>query len=339
MTRNAKLLVITPGLLALSCTHQTRSSLTPATLRQPSAMERQIRNAVDAGDGDFVAATLREAMAAHPENERYRLDLAEHYQRLGFPDLALEHYRLAAERFPQSAEVELRLVKTLRAAGQSAEAVQSLAAFLDRAPTKAYELHSWLGILRDETGAWKDGETAHRKALELGGKSGFLHNNLGYNLLRQGRLSEAATEFEAALRLAPSSEVTRNNLALALAGKPDAASQREAVLQWQSMSDPASAHNNLAASLMERGELAAARRELDIALGYNKSHAPALRNLQLVAGLDGRPVSIPVRPVRARARMVKRLLHRIFIGGPMEVQPVSASLPKAARLSAPRDSK
>src|SRR5438445_335406 len=82
------------------------------------------------------------------------------------------------------------------------------------------------------------GEEAHRAALALGTKLDSLHNNLGYNLLMQGRSKEAAEEFGEALKLRPDSEVARNNLGIALAATP-----QEALLHWQSVSDPATAHS------------------------------------------------------------------------------------------------
>jgi len=77
-------------------------------------MERQIANAVDAGDGDYRVRLLRQRMAAEPENLSVRIELIEHYTRAGYPELALEHCRLAAARFPESAEIQLSLAKLLR---------------------------------------------------------------------------------------------------------------------------------------------------------------------------------------------------------------------------------
>ena len=48
---------------------------------------------------------------------------------------------------------------------------------------------------------------------------------------------------------------------------------REAVANWQSASDPATAHNNLAAVWIEKGNYPEARKELDLALGYNRAHS------------------------------------------------------------------
>src|SRR5205085_11014193 len=125
---------------------------------------------------------------------------------------------------------------------------------------KTPEYASWLGVLRDESGQLQAGETAHRQAIEIDAAADYLHNNLGYNPLMQGKNGEAAAEFREALKRNPASLVARNNLGMALA-RQDAS--REAVANWQSVSDPATAHNNLAAGWMEKRNYVAARAELE----------------------------------------------------------------------------
>jgi hypothetical protein len=50
------------------------------------------------------------------------LALAAHYGARGLSDVELEHYRLAVERFPQSAPAAPALAKNRRAAGANLEA-------------------------------------------------------------------------------------------------------------------------------------------------------------------------------------------------------------------------
>src|SRR6476659_2197607 len=130
--------VIAAAGLSLSCVHQVRTAsgfpVSPAPTeksRHPSAMERQVINAVDAGEGDYVVRALRQKMAADPNNVVVRIELIEHYTRGGYPELALEHCRLAVVRFPESAEIQLSLARLLRGIKMAAEAAQGLAAFLD----------------------------------------------------------------------------------------------------------------------------------------------------------------------------------------------------------------
>ena len=279
-----------------------------------SNWDRQVRNAVDAGDGDPRLRTLREKVAAEPDNVAVRLELAKAYGERGYHEVALEISRLAVARFPQSGDAELALVRDLRDVNHRGEAITSLESFLRAHPESSARCYSWLGILRDESGLWPLGEPAHRKALELTPTVDYLHNNLGYNLLMQKKNEEAAREFREALRLNPGAAVARNNLGLALA-QSDATA--EAVANWQATSDPATAHNNMAAVWIEKGNYSEARRELDLALGYNRAHSAAIRNLELVARLDAKPATLRAKALDADATRWQRFrvgVRRLFVG-------------------------
>jgi tetratricopeptide (TPR) repeat protein len=288
-------------------------------------MQRQIANAADTGVGDYLARELRQKMAAEPDNQSVRLELIDYYTRSGYPELALEHCRLAVARFPEWAEPQLRMARLLSGMKLTREAADGLGAFLGAHPQKAPEYDSWLGILRDQLKDWPAGEKAHRAALALDTTRDSLHNNLGYNLLMQNRPKEAAVEFREALKLRPDSEVARNNLGMALASIPDetsspavtssaGTSNNDAVLHWQSVSDPATAHSNMAALLIRQKRYPEARRELDLALGYNKNHPAALANLKLVSELDGKPAVIPIRPVQTKWSRFRSTLTKIMGG-------------------------
>ncbi|MEZ5352050.1 MAG: tetratricopeptide repeat protein [Bryobacteraceae bacterium] len=292
----AAVLVLTT-VLAASCSFHL-SRLRPAKRRQPMdpqsitaqtavarATRRQVRNAVDAGEGDYLARQLRARLAADPADLDARLELASHYEAAGFPDLALEHFRLAADRFPQDEQVAIRLARSLRSQGFAADGARSLGRFLEANPDASFTAWSWAGILHDEAGLLIDGEEFHRQATYRAPTAyAFLHNNLGQNLQHQNRPADAAAEFRRALRLEPRSEIARNNLAIALSSD-----LREALLHMQSVADPTTAHNNLAAVLIEQGRYREARVELNLALGYQPGNAAALRNLAILSELDGLP--------------------------------------------------
>jgi Flp pilus assembly protein TadD len=248
------------------------------------------------------------------------LELAKAYRERGFGDVALEICRLAAERFPESAEAELALARSLYEAKRTGEAI----ALLEARPRESSEYYSWLGLLRDQTGSWTVGEAAHRKAIGLAPAQDGPHNNLGYNLLMQKKSEEAAAEFREALRLNPGSALARNNLGLALANS----STQQAISNWQAASDPATAHSNLAAVWIEKGNYAEARKELAIALGYNRTHAAALRNLELVSRLDGRPAEMSAAgaPDTTWGRW-KVGLKRLFVGPLDDSKPTAKAAP------------
>ena len=98
-----------------------------------------------------------------------------------------------------------------------------------------------------QSGNYRDYETLFRETLASNPGSAFVHSNLGVILMSSGRESEAATQFEAAVRLAPENADYRVNLGLALSHLPgrmsDAMTQYQAALRI----DPrlAAAHLNL----------------------------------------------------------------------------------------------
>jgi len=302
-----------------------KAALPPAPRSTFAMFERQILNARYLGEGDLDLRALQARLASEPDNLQVRLDLARRYESLGSLELALEHYRLAAGRFPESAEVQLRMAKCLRTMGLRAEAAEGLEKFLLRHPQAKPEYTSWLAILWDELGHWQRGEEAHRAALRLGPAQDCLHNNLGYNLLQQQRFVEAAAEFRRALELAPDSAIARNNLGLALASQPE-----EALRQWEKSADKATAHSNLAALLIEQGRYGEAREELERALGYNRNHPAALANLRLIGQLDGKPATVPVQQgARSGWRRFWSAFWRGFAG--IEAPPTTTATNRAAR--------
>jgi tetratricopeptide (TPR) repeat protein len=301
---NYKLAVPLAAAMCTSCVHERRVGIAPPSA--PTVWERQVRNAKDAGEGDYVLSALRARVAAEPSNIPVRLELAKRYRDRGYPEIAVEVGRLAVERFPESVEAQLGLVRSLYEMKRPAEAL----AALEARPRESAEYYSWVGLIRDSTAAWESGEPSHRKAVAIAPSDDALHNNLGYNLLMQKKPADAAAEFREALRLNPASQVARNNLGLALASSDTA----QAVSNWQAASDPATAHNNLATVWIEKGNWVEARKELAIALGYNKSHPAALRNVALLSQLDGRPSAVQVRSDDTRWDRWKAGFKRLFVG-------------------------
>ncbi|MBV9742380.1 MAG: tetratricopeptide repeat protein, partial [Acidobacteriia bacterium] len=184
------------ALACASCTREVKTTSAtawpPPPNRTPQSKPvRQVNNATDAGEGDPEARRLRERLAADANDLDARLSLARLYARQGHPDLALEHYRFAAERFPDSVPVTLALAKTLREMGQSGPALEILRQGMSKHPEANWELLSLQGILDDEQGDHGEAETAFRKAAALEPARAAVHNNLGYNLLLQEKFPEA----------------------------------------------------------------------------------------------------------------------------------------------------
>lgn len=321
-----RMAAVVAALTGAGCAHVSTVAHHPVPpARSIPAIERQVRNAVDAGEGDPLVRELRRRLTANPDDVKARLELAARYQRQGFPELAVEHLRFGAARAPHLSELAMRLAQALRAAGDDSAAVETLAAFCRRDSLPPVEIVSLLGILKDELELFGEAEVHHRAAAALAPDSAVMHNNLGYNLLLQEKIKDATLEFRRAVALDPRSEIARNNLGTALALSGEA---KEAVMHWQSISDPATAHSNLASVLMEQQRFADAKKELEIALGYSRGHVAALSNLAILGEANAGPATLRA-PDRGSAwrRFTKGVRRALGAHGhePSETQARSAS--------------
>jgi len=304
---NYSIAILIGALVSTSCVHRVQQAATPRAPAKTAVsvvMARQVQNAVDAGEGDVEARALRKRLAAHADDLDARILLARLYSRHGLPDLALEHYRLAAALFPDSIMVTIELAKALRDIGEIAEALQVAESGITRHRGGNWEAFSLKGILEDDQGRFAQAEVDHRAALALSPARSALLNNLGYNLLLQEQFEAAAAEFRQALAADPGSGIARNNLGVALASESHPASG-EALAEWQKSAGQAVAHNNFAAVLMEQGRYAEARSELRTALELRRNFPEALANMELVSEKDGQLASVPVpiQPVNFWRRM------------------------------------
>ncbi|MBC8166448.1 MAG: tetratricopeptide repeat protein [Bryobacteraceae bacterium] len=273
-------------------------------------MNMQIRNAVDAGEGDLRIRSLRQRLSTSPDDLMPRMELARYYKELGFGEVALEHYRMASIRFPENAVVAVLIARALSDLAMPAEARAHLQQFVSAHPESSSDAWSWLGIMQDEAGDLKAAEISHRSSIRLKPGSDAAFNNRGYNLLLQGRNEEAAAEFRKALAIAPGSVLARNNLFTALPGQT-----------VDAMADPATAHSNLAAILIDQGEYNKARHELELALRYKKDHAAALSNLSLMAELEGGSVQLSRYAQHSAWQKFIRTVGDVLFGSVPEPRP------------------
>ncbi|MEP7363313.1 MAG: tetratricopeptide repeat protein [Acidobacteriota bacterium] len=278
----------------------------PPAVVWPSAVERGMKrqvqvaqNAELASTGDTEGDGLRRAVVTQPDNMDARAHLAAYYERTGQPELAIEHYRLALGRQRDAVGPRLELVRLLHTMKLDEQALSAASEGI--AEHASRQLISWKGILLDELGRASEGEAAHREALARAegaspGTLAALHNNLGQNLLLQKQYGAAAAAFQQALAIDRRLETARNNLGMALALSADT---ERALAHWKSVSGPATAHNNLAAVLIEQDRYPEARRQLNIALGYEPNNEAAMRNLAVLGERDGKPAVLEPEHVRS----------------------------------------
>jgi len=148
----------------------------------------------------------------------------------------------------------------------------------------------WGGVLVFPTWSqsrqYADGETLYRTTLSRNASCWMAHNNLGNALQRQGRLEEAVTHYNEAVRLKPDYAEAYNNLGDALHGL---GRLEEAVASYKKalrlMPDLAGAYYNLGNALQESGRLEEAVAQYREALRHEPGLAEAHGNLG--AALEG----------------------------------------------------
>jgi Flp pilus assembly protein TadD len=294
-------------LFTFSCSRQNQSAS-----RIAPVFDAQVRNAVNMGDGDLEVQALRKRLLDNPSDTTVRRRLAAKFEASGYPDLALEHLRIAFELAPTDLSLGLDLATALNDQRLSTQANQVLAATLKTAKPTAAQW-SRAAILTDSISSLPEGEVLHRKALSLDTSNFNFSNNLAYNLIRQNRASEAEQLLRDILRAKPTHELARNNLAKLYAthlNQPE-----EALLHWKAISGPAAAHNNLAAAYIELGKWTEAKIELEKALALRFQFPEALQNLQIVAARTGGTVELNLDRDKKQSSLSKltKALRHVFV--------------------------
>ena len=90
--------------------------------------QRQITNAIDAGDGDYDLRALRQKLVAEPSSLTARLALGAAYEQRGVVELALDHYRIAIDQYGSEIAAS-RLARALDGLGESEQALDVLVRF------------------------------------------------------------------------------------------------------------------------------------------------------------------------------------------------------------------
>ena len=231
-----------------------------------------------------AAEILEECVAEAPGDVFARSVLASAYQQLGNHERAMEHYELAQQADPNSEGVRLSIAGLHLAQRQFEEAEQKIGEALEIEPesAQAYVLRAQIAAARGEE---EDALVLFRQAIDMdpGSTGPTAYNHIGFLHLQAGRLDEARTAFENALRIDALNGTAHDGLAniLKLEGKEDAAIVS---LQTALRFDPNQARSlaTLASLLSQRGDNEEARALCLRALGVAPKFAPALASLGLI---------------------------------------------------------
>ena len=149
--------------------------------------------------------------------------------------------------------------------------------------------HNYLATKYLQGGRVDDAVTELEQAIRLDAADAEAHSNLGSILQAQGRLDDASRHIREAVRLKPNDDRVRFNLGnlLLASGRPD-----EAIGEFRRAvsinPDNAEAHFNLAMLVGPRHQLDEAIRHLTRVIDINPRNADAHRNLAVALSLQGR---------------------------------------------------
>jgi Tfp pilus assembly protein PilF len=176
-------------------------------------------------------------------------------------------FRLALEKAPENSQARLYLGKISR---EQADLTSSLL-WLNKAAElnpENPEILTELAITNDTIGQEHlvFAEPLYRKVVDLRPNSAAAHNNLGFNLLLQGRYVEAIETFAKSLTIDPQNARTKNNLATAylLNNEND-----KALTLYEGAVGKAAAYNNLGYIYMTQGNWDQAEKAFKTALAIN----------------------------------------------------------------------
>jgi predicted O-linked N-acetylglucosamine transferase (SPINDLY family) len=211
----------------------------------PEAHNNLANALYELGQSEQALAHGQEALRLRPDYAEAHHNLGQALYRQGKPDEALTHCQEAVRLQPHSLQAYRTRGLTFAARQQHAAAEECFRHVLGHQTDSADDLCS-LGHVLQQQGKLTEAATALQEAIRLQPGLALAHNCLGVVRSRQGRFEEAVPLFEQALRLQP---------------------------------DNAEAFNNLGAVLLERRQLAEAAERFRQALRLRPDFAEAAANL------------------------------------------------------------
>lgn len=195
-----------------------------------STLNEAVAEAEQANDWAAAAEYYRALLERTPNDEKIALRYARALRYAGFGAEAAGILIPIFEKKPADAQIAAELGKDMIAAAQPAKAVETLKRASALAP-KSWEILSALGVAYDYQDMPAEAQESYLKALELSPENPVVLNNLALSQAKSGALPIAIATLERAARQPRARIQVRQNLAVLLALKGDAAAAERLVRQ------------------------------------------------------------------------------------------------------------
>jgi len=235
-------------------------------------------------------AKIREQAASQPKSARLQKFLGDWLAATGDHAGALQAYGAAKQLDPQSASIDMAMVRLYIADGKNDAARQILTRILQTVSTNA-EAYLWMGTLEERAGNYDAANSDYHKVLNIDSNNVMALNNLAFLLAEHGQaqqLDEALKLAQQVRALVPKSGNIDDTMGWVYYKKgiyPSAVQQLEdAVTQDQAAHTPSPLHRyHLAMAYLKNGDQKRGNEELNAALKLNPNLPEAKQATALLA--------------------------------------------------------
>jgi len=246
------------------------------------------------GDSTSAIRELRSALAQQPASIPALLALSDAEEAAGNLDAATEALTRATRANPRYWAVHNRLGVLLLTRGKASEAIPHFKRVIELTPDNVRGYNN-LGAAHQQLGSSAEAIKAFEQSIEIR-PNATAFTNLGTSLFYEGRFDEAAKHFQRAVDLVPESYPLWANLAdsyrWSATGKSN---ERPALRRAINLArgalrlnpNDANARGTLALCLAKDGELAEARKEIDLAVARDPQNVMLTYNSAVIAHLAG----------------------------------------------------
>jgi tetratricopeptide (TPR) repeat protein len=231
-------------------------------------------------------AQLEQAVRAEPDHRDLKMALGNLYVRAKQYDRGIEIFKAELDKDPKSHDLLFKLAETNRLKGDSNLAMDYFRRASEAAPGDARSLLQ-LGILMDGTGRSDQAEPIYEQVLKLDPSQAVALNNLAYLKAEHGvDLESALSMAQRARQAAPKSPQIADTLGWIYIRKN---LSEEAIrifkdVTAQEPNNPAF-HYHYGMALLQKGDRASAKRELDAAMKNNPSQNDRVKIQELLQKL------------------------------------------------------